>query len=75
MRALPILLASSLVLLPASPAAVAYHLGGKCVSIIEGGDVAYRVCVNPRNPDCLAYVERETFLGTEAYCVVPPGLP
>lgn len=72
MRALPILLALAVALVAVAPLAVASHLGGKCVSLIEGGDIAYRVCVNRNNPDCLAYVERETFLGTDVYCV---GLP
>lgn len=56
----------------AAPLAQAYHLGGKCVSLIEGGDIAYRLCLNRNNPDCLVYVERETFLGTETHCVGVP---
>jgi hypothetical protein len=57
-----------------APAGASAETAGaaKCVTVLSGGDIGERFCVN--EPDCLVAEYRTTFLGTERYCLVArPG--
>lgn len=53
----------------AAPAPAATAAPGNCITVIQGGDIGERFCVD--EADCLVAEYRTTFLGTERYCIVP----
>ena len=77
MRITQVVLASLLVLAglaaPASSAETTTEVSAaKCVTVLQGGDIGERFCVDDQ--ECLVSEYRTTFLGTERYCTVPrPG--
>jgi len=66
--ALAMLAAAAAFVVPAS-ASAASVAPGNCVTVIEGGDIGERFCIN--DGECLVSEYRTTFLGTERYCIVP----